>query len=71
VFGRGLDDQTSTITIMKGIILMQLAIKIAKVPMYFVGWCVLMMIMGFVTCAVVGGGAWLIGWVLHALAVSQ
>lgn len=46
---------------------MQLAIKIAKAPMYFIGWCVLMMTMGFITVGVV----WLLGEVVHLLVVGQ
>lgn len=46
---------------------MQLAIKIAKAPVYFVAWCALMMAMGFTTV----GLMWLIGEVIHFLAVGQ
>ncbi len=46
---------------------MQLAIKIAKAPMYFVGWCVLMMAMGWATVGVV----WLVSEALHVLVVAQ
>lgn len=46
---------------------MQLAIKIAKAPMYFIGWCVLMMIMGWATVGIL----WLLGEAIHLLVVSQ
>jgi hypothetical protein len=50
---------------------MQLAIKIAKMPMYFAGWCVLMVVMGLGTFGVIYGAGWLVHTILYALAVTQ
>ena len=46
---------------------MQLVIKIAKAPLYFVAWCVLMMIMGFITVGVL----WILEEVIYILAVGH
>jgi hypothetical protein len=50
---------------------MKLAIKIAKMPMYFAGWCVLMVVMWLGSIVLIGGAGWLVHTILYALAVTQ